>query len=71
MQTCLRLGLTVSDEILYYNTLYIGQLQTNQKYKAVAPHFLLIVYLMNDETYGHVYSLERSCQYCVPFCRIL
>ena len=26
MQTCLRLGLTVSDEILYYNTLYIGQL---------------------------------------------
>ena len=26
MQTCLRLGLTVSDEILYYNTLHTDQL---------------------------------------------
>ena len=26
MQTCLRLGLTVSDEILYYNTLFTDQL---------------------------------------------
>ena len=31
MQTCLRLGLTVSDEILYYNTLFTDQLRRIKK----------------------------------------